>query len=98
MNNHLKKVLYNFKKYSGDIDLSRKDVNKSIVIMRFTILFFFMSIWGALATSYSQTAKLSLDVKNGTISQVIKEIEKQSEFTFVYNVNEVNLNKEVSVN
>lgn len=98
MNNHLKKVLYNFKKYSGDIELSRKDVNKSIVIMRFTILFFFMSIWGALATSYSQTAKLSLDVKNGTISQVIKEIEKQSEFTFVYNVNEVNLNKEVSVN
>lgn len=65
--------------------------------MRFTILFFFMSIWGAMATSYSQTARLSLDVKNGTISQVIKEIERQSEFTFVYNVNDVNLNKHVNV-
>lgn len=65
--------------------------------MRFTILFFFMSIWGAMATSYSQTARLTLDVKNGTISQVIKEIEKRTDFTFVYNVNDVNLNKKVSV-
>lgn len=97
MNNHLKKVLYEIKKYSGVTDISRNNLKKSIIIMRFTILFFFMSIWGAMATSYSQTARLSLDVKNGTISQVIKEIERQSEFTFVYNVNDVNLTKKVSV-
>lgn len=65
--------------------------------MRLTVMFFFMSVWGALATSYSQIAKLSLNVENSTISQVIKEIEKQSEFTFVYNVNDINLNKRVSV-
>lgn len=97
MNNHFKKVLYLLKKYLGDTYIPRKGVNKSIAIMRFTILFFFMSAWGAMATSYSQTTKLTLDVKNGTVSQVIKEIEKQSEFTFVYNVNDLNLNKKVSV-
>lgn len=70
---------------------------KPVMIMRFTMLFFFMSIWGAMATSYSQTTKLSLNVKNKAISQVIKEIEEQSEFTFVYNVNEVNLDKKISL-
>lgn len=65
--------------------------------MKFTLMFLAMSIWGATATSYSQTARLTLQVKNGTISEVIKEIEKQSEYTFVYNINEVDLNKTVSV-
>lgn len=50
-----------------------------------------------MATSYSQTAKLTLDVKNETISQIIEKIEKQSEYTFVYNVNEVDLNKRVDI-
>lgn len=71
---------------------------KSVFIMRITVLFFFMSIWGAMATSsYSQTTLLSLEVKSGTIAQVIREIEKQSEFTFVYNVDEINLNEKVSI-
>lgn len=65
--------------------------------MKLTLMFLFMGIWGATATSYSQTARLTLQVKNGTISEVIKEIEKQSEYTFVYNINEVDLNKTVSV-
>lgn len=65
--------------------------------MKLTLMFLFMGIWSATATSYSQTARLTLQVKNGTISEVIKEIEKQSEYTFVYNINEVDLNKTVSV-
>ncbi|GHU83217.1 SusC/RagA family TonB-linked outer membrane protein [Bacteroidia bacterium] len=56
-----------------------------------------MSIWIASATSYSQTAMLNLEVKNGTILDVINEIEKQSEFTFVYNVKDINLSERVSV-
>ena len=97
MNNHLIRVLFYLKKYLRGICIPCENVKKSTIIMRFTILFFFMSIWGAMATSYSQTARLTLDVKNGTISQVIKEIEKRTDFTFVYNVNDVNLNKRVSV-
>lgn len=65
--------------------------------MKFTFMFLVMSIWGATATSYSQTARLTLQVKNGTVSDVIEEIEKQSEYTFVYNIKEVDLNKTVSV-
>ncbi|WP_158712734.1 SusC/RagA family TonB-linked outer membrane protein [Parabacteroides pacaensis] len=64
--------------------------------MRFTVLFFFMSLWSALAATYSQTVKLTLDVENKTILQVLKEIEKQSKLTFVYNVEDVKLDKKVS--
>lgn len=52
---------------------------------------------GISATSYSQITKLNLDVHNGTLLQVIRAIEAQSEFTFVYDVNELNLNKKVSI-
>lgn len=65
--------------------------------MKITLVFLFLSIWGATAVSYSQTTRLTLDARNETISQVIKKIEQQSEYTFVYNVNEVDLNQKVNV-
>ena len=77
--------------------VSSKSIQKIVIIMKFTFMFLVMSIWGATATSYSQTARLTLQVKNGTVSDVIEEIEKQSEYTFVYNIKEVDLNKTVSV-
>lgn len=66
-------------------------------IMRVTLLFLFLNIWGAMAVSYSQTAKLNLELTNGTILDVIKTIERQSEFTFVYNVNEIETNEKVTI-
>lgn len=65
--------------------------------MRLTVLFFLMSMGVATATSYSQTVKLNVQVENGTILQIIKTIEEQSEFTFVYNVNELSGQEKVSV-
>jgi len=97
MNKHCTRILYWSKKYSGEINSSQKTQQKIGIIMRFTILFLFMSIWIATANSYSQTTVLNIEVKNGTILEVIKEIEKQSEFTFVYNVKDVDVNKKVSV-
>lgn len=52
----------------------------------------------ATAASYSQTVKLNVQIENGTVLQLIKTIEKQSEFTFVYNVNELNVREKLSVN
>ncbi len=98
MKNHWIEVLINYKKHFEEGFLFRKEVRKAINIMRFTILLLFMCIGGALASSsYSQTARLSLEVNNGTISEIIKVIEASSDFTFVYNVNDVNLNKKMSV-
>ncbi|HBL75905.1 MAG TPA: SusC/RagA family protein [Prolixibacteraceae bacterium] len=50
------------------------------------------------ASSYSQNTKLSLSGQNLTIEQVLSQIEDQSEFSFFYNVKEVDLSKVVSMN
>ena len=72
--------------------------NKIGKIMKFTCIFFFMSIWGSIASTYSQSSTaLKLHITNGTISDVLKEIEKQSDYIFVYNVDEKNLSDKVSV-
>ena len=49
------------------------------------------------ASVYSQNTLLSLSMKNSTLKEVFREIEKQSEFTFLYNDAKINVNKEVSV-
>jgi TonB-linked SusC/RagA family outer membrane protein len=48
-------------------------------------------------TSYSQSAKVSLNMKNANMRDVFAEIEKQSEFRFFYNEDQLDLSKRVSV-
>ena len=74
-------------------------VNKIGKIMKFTCLFFFMSIWASMASIHSQSsAVLKLHIAEGTVSDVLKDIEKQSDYIFVYNVDEKNLSDNVSIN
>ena len=47
--------------------------------------------------SYSQTTQLSLNVKNGTLEEVFKMIEEQSEYVFFYSDEAVDLRKRVSI-
>lgn len=97
MNKHLIRVLQSYKKALSGINIPQKTHNRIFVVMRFSILFFFFSIWGATAaSSYSQVTKLNLEV-NGTVLEVLKAIESQSEFTFVYKQNEIKLDDNVSI-
>ncbi|TXN36778.1 SusC/RagA family TonB-linked outer membrane protein [Flagellimonas hymeniacidonis] len=47
--------------------------------------------------SYSQRTRITLDVANVTIAQVLDEIENTTEFKFIYNVKNVDLNRKVSI-
>ncbi len=49
-------------------------------------------------SSYSQSAKISLHLKDKTIKQVLSEIEKNSEFIFFYQDDILNTGRRVSVN
>lgn len=49
-------------------------------------------------TSYSQKAKISLELNNVTVSQLIDKIESTTEFRFVYKIKDVNLNRSISIN
>ena len=85
------------KKHPENIFFFQTNLRKAVIIMKFTLLFFFVSVWGAVASSYAQSTKLTLEVKNEPIAQVIEKIEQQSKYTFVYNVDEVDLNRKVSI-
>lgn len=78
-------------------NISHKTRDQVLKITKLALLFLFVSLWEATAAlSYSQVTKLNLEM-NGTILQVLNSIESQSEFTFVYKLNEVNLDEKVSV-
>ena len=69
-----------------------------LFVTKLTILAFFLGLMGLSASTYSQKTKLSLDLKNVFITEVIKSIENQSEFVFIYEKDALNLDKKVSIN
>lgn len=48
-------------------------------------------------TGYSQSTRLSLQLKNATIREILETIENQSEFFFMYNGSIIDVNQRVSV-
>jgi TonB-linked SusC/RagA family outer membrane protein len=64
------------------------------------ILFFICASLGSLSaeTAPSALSSVSLKINNGTVLEALKAIENQSDYTFVYNANDVNLTKTVTIN
>jgi TonB-linked SusC/RagA family outer membrane protein len=68
-------------------------------IMKITALILFIFAGTAFATeTYSQVMKVTVMADKISTGKVINEIEKQTDYLFVYNVNEVNLKRTVQVN
>ena len=66
--------------------------------MKFFVLFLLLGTvpcWAGIA--YSQNVKMSLDMENTTVHDVINAIEKKGNFYFTYNLNQVNVNRKVSI-
>lgn len=71
---------------------------KMIKIMRFTIFILFLSLSQTFAVnSYSQQAKLSLDMRNVRVEDVIDKIEKNSEFFFMYNKRMIDVDRKIDI-
>src|SRR5690554_3277638 len=67
--------------------------------MKLTVFLLLLSVISVFASkSYSQTKVLNLDMKNSTVKEVLRNIEKQSEFDFMYSEKLIDVNREVSVN
>jgi TonB-linked SusC/RagA family outer membrane protein len=60
------------------------------------LMFFAVSVLQA-NTTYSQKTKVSLDLINVPVGQVIEEIESKTDFKFVYKIRDVNLNRRITV-
>lgn len=79
-----------------DINLEIKLFKRS---MRLAFLAMTLFIGTAVANnSYSQNKQVTVVSNNISMKEVIKEIEKQTDYLFIYNVDEVNLDKAVQIN
>ena len=71
---------------------------KTIRIMKLTVgLILFTMISASAVNSYSQTARLSLNMNNATIVDIFREIERNSEFGFFFKSEELNLESRKSI-
>ncbi|WP_299324169.1 TonB-dependent receptor [uncultured Maribacter sp.] len=67
--------------------------------MKFSLFFLLITMFSMSAnTAYSQKTKISLDMQNVTVSQVIDEIEVKTEFKFIFNTKALDLKRLVSIN
>jgi TonB-linked SusC/RagA family outer membrane protein len=72
-------------------------VQKILLTMRLTLFFLVLNILNAYSASYAQKAKLNLNVRNGQVKDVLASIETQSEFFFMYDNNQVDVERKVNL-
>jgi TonB-dependent starch-binding outer membrane protein SusC len=82
---------------SNEIFLTKFFILKSHLTMKFILLFMVIVSFQATAEIFSQYAKVTLDIKNGTIEDVFTEIENQSDFNIFYKVDQIDVTKKLSV-
>jgi iron complex outermembrane receptor protein len=70
---------------------------KLLRIMKLTSFLMLVFALSVSASGYSQSTKLNLNVKNGTLVDALKQIEDQSEFYFYYNNDEISSLQDVSI-
>ena len=72
-------------------------LKKLLRIMKLTCFLILTFVISVNAASYSQSTKLNILVKNGSFTDVLKQIEHQSEFYFYYNNDDINSFNDVSI-
>jgi TonB-linked SusC/RagA family outer membrane protein len=86
------------KNYSLGNHLTGKvPIKHFLLIMRTTVILLFTCVFCSMAeTGHSQNARVTINKRNSTLREVLNEIEKQTDYLFIYN-NEVNTNAKVSI-
>jgi TonB-linked SusC/RagA family outer membrane protein len=86
-------------KKNSEFGVQRHSCLKKIIMeLKISLLIVLVSVSNVFATrSYSQVAKISLKMENKPLELVMDEIEKQSEFYFIFNQKQIDVNRTVSV-
>ena len=74
------------------------DLKKVMRIMRLTVLLLFGCILTVSASTYAQKTRLDINMNNTTIRDLFAYIEENSEFVFLYQNDDFNLEKKVEIN
>lgn len=65
--------------------------------LKLTALFIFIAMFSTRANTYAQNAKVSLNMSNTTIAQVIQTIEQKTDFKFLYKTSDIDIDRVVSI-
>ncbi|MEL7588215.1 MAG: TonB-dependent receptor [Prolixibacteraceae bacterium] len=61
-----------------------RGMSKLFLIMHLTVIFTLLLIFSVQAGTYSQETKLNISLSDGTIFDILQDIENKSEFIFIY--------------
>ena len=78
--------------------LLRRQLHKPLLVMKLILMLIVFSGIQLSAKVYSQNTKLSFDLKNYSLIEVFKEIRNNTEFTFVYDIEDVNQIDKLNLN
>ena len=84
--------------YTGLLLPKIKTPIKTNRAMKLTCALLFAASFGVFATGNAQTMRVNIQVDNVSTEKVLSEIEKQTDYLFVYNKKEVDLKRKTSVN
>lgn len=85
-------------KTNPDINLSKINVKKILLTMKISFLLIIFSVVNLYATSiFSQNMKISVEMQNVTVREVINEIERHGGINFLFNDNLEGLSNNVTV-
>ncbi len=74
-------------------DHQRSGIKKLLIVMKLTTIFLFLSVMAMAARTFSQETRFDLNVKNASIIQVFDEIERITDFGFLFKTDQLDLNK-----
>jgi TonB-linked SusC/RagA family outer membrane protein len=74
-------------------------IKRLVRIMKITVFLLFVGLLQlSAAYSYSQSRKLNLSLKEATLREAIEQIEKQSEYRFLFRDNTIDSKQQVTIN
>jgi len=77
--------------------LIKNSLKKIIITMKLIFIVTLLATLNVGARIYSQTTRINVNINNGTLGDVFKTIEEQSEFNIFYKVGQINTAKKVSI-
>ena len=71
---------------------------KWLRIMKLTLFIFLIGLMHVSASVYAQQIRLSVSMQNASVKEVLRDIEDQSDFFFLYKNDEIDVNRRVDIN
>jgi hypothetical protein len=78
-------------------NMNKPEINKILMIMKFSFVIICANLLTMSATVYSQATRFSLSLQDVSIERLFQEIERQSDFTFLYKTDLIDTQRKVNL-